>query len=276
MTRPRANRSLLPLLVGALALTVLGACASGDGGGPGASSTAVPDLAGTTWNLTSYAGADGAQTPAVTEPSVGTLTFLAGGRVAGSTGCNRFTGTYDQSGDALTIATGAITMMGCPGPVGDQEAAVLAALGEVTAAAVVRDSLVLRDSGGSDLLVYSPGLAGLAGTSWTATGINNGTAAVVSDATTSAVTATFEEGNALSGSGGCNTYSSTWTTTPPDGLTIGPVSATEMACEPDVMATEQQYFAALAKVATYQVEGNQLTLRDTDGAVQVSFRQATE
>ena len=35
--------------------------------------------------------------------------------------------------------------------------------------------------------------------------------------------------------------------------------------------TEQQYFAALAKVATYQLEGNQLTLRDSQGATQVSF-----
>jgi heat shock protein HslJ len=42
------------------------------------------------------------------------------------------------------------------------------------------------------------------------------------------------------------------------------------------MDTEQQYFAAMAKAATYQLEGNQLTLRDGQGAIQVSFVQAAD
>ena len=120
------------------------------------------------------------------------------------------------------------------------------------------------------------GMAGLEGTSWTATGINNGKQAVVSDAITPTVTATFEKDDVLSGFGGCNTYTSTWTTTDPDGLTIGPVASTLKACEQDLMDTEQQYFAALANVATYQIEGNQLTLRDAEGAVQVSFVLAAD
>ena len=40
--------------------------------------------------------------------------------------------------------------------------------------------------------------------------------------------------------------------------------------------TEQQYFAAPAKVTTYQLEGNQLTLRDTDGATRVTYTQTTD
>ena len=88
-----------------VALAVLSACASGDGAAPATSDASVPELAGTSWNLASYTGADGTQTPAVTEPSVGTLTFQAGGQLAGSTGCNRFTGTYEQSGADLSITT---------------------------------------------------------------------------------------------------------------------------------------------------------------------------
>jgi heat shock protein HslJ len=42
------------------------------------------------------------------------------------------------------------------------------------------------------------------------------------------------------------------------------------------MDTEQQYIAALAKVATYQLEGSQLTLRGAQGAVQVSFLKAAD
>jgi heat shock protein HslJ len=272
---PRPSRILVTVAAATLVGTLLGACASGDGASPAASSPSVPDLAGTSWNLTSYTGSGGTQTPAVTDPSVGTLTFLAGGKLAGSTGCNRFTGTFTQSGADLTITTGAMTMMACPGPAAEQETAVIAALGKVATAAVASDQLVLKDAQGAQLLVYAPGLAGLEGTSWTATGVNNGRQAVVSDATTTTITAEFGKDNALSGFGGCNTYTSTWTTTEPDGLTIGPVASTLKACEQGVMDTEQQYFAALAKVATYQVEGNQLTLRDADGAVQVSYTQAT-
>jgi heat shock protein HslJ len=257
----------------ALALTLLSACASGDGA-PAAPGASVPILAGTSWNLVSYAGADGTQTPAVSEPSVGTVTFLVGGELFGSTGCNRFTGTYEQSGADLSITTGAMTEMACPGPAGEQETAVIAALARVAAAAVASDRLVLKDSQGAELLTYAPGLAGLEGTSWTATGINNGKQAVVSDATTSAITAEFGPDDALTGFGGCNNYSSTWTTTPPDGLTIGPVGAQPTACEQAVMDTEQQYFAALAKVTTYQLEADQLTLRDADGATQATFTQA--
>jgi heat shock protein HslJ len=260
----------------AVALTLLSACASGDGAAPAATGASVPELAGTSWNLASYAGADGTRTPAVTEPSVGTVTFLTGGKLAGSTGCNRFTGTYEQSGADLSITTGAMTEMACLGPVGEQETAVIAALGKVATAAVASDTLVLKDAQGAELLTYAPGLAGLEGTSWVATGINNGKQAVVSDATTSAITAQFGPDNVLSGFGGCNDYTATWTTTPPDGLTISELGQTLMACEGDVQDTENQYTAALARVTTYQLEGNQLTLRDAAGATQVTYMQATE
>ncbi len=271
---PRAPRVLAAVAIAALAGSLLSACASGDGA-PAASSPSVPDLAGTSWNLISYAGADGAPTPAVTQPSMGTLTFLADGELAGSTGCNRFNGTYEQAGADLSITMGGITLMACLGPAGEQEAAVIAALGRVAAAAVTAEDLVLSDAQGAQLLTYAPGLAGLEGTSWTATGINNGKQAVVSDATTSAITAEFGSDDVLSGFGGCNNYTSTWTATPPDGLTIGPVASQLKACEQAVMDTEQQYFAALAKATTYRLEGNQLTLRDADGATQVAFTQRT-
>ena len=80
----------------------------------------------------------------------------------------------------------------------------------------------------------------------------------------------------LSGFGGCNSYTATWTTTPPDGLTISELGQTLMACEGDVQDTENQYTAALAKVTSYQLEGNQLTLRDAAGATQVTYTAATD
>jgi heat shock protein HslJ len=50
------------------------------------------DLAGTEWGLTSDVG-----------KAARFIEFRSGGRVTGYSGCNRFTGTYVQNGDALTM-----------------------------------------------------------------------------------------------------------------------------------------------------------------------------
>jgi heat shock protein HslJ len=44
-----------------------------------------------------------------------------------------------------------------------------------------------------------------------------------------------------------------------------------MACAEPAMEIEQMYFAALGNVATYLIEGNTLTLRDSGGAMQATF-----
>jgi heat shock protein HslJ len=44
-----------------------------------------------------------------------------------------------------------------------------------------------------------------------------------------------------------------------------------MACSDDVMAAESAYFAALENVVTYSVSAGTLTLRDADGATQVTY-----
>jgi heat shock protein HslJ len=276
MRRSLGAHALLPLLALVAVGSLLAACASNDPtGSGGASSSAAqpaPELAGTGWTLASYPGPDGAQVPAVADPSVATLNFAEDGTtLSGSTGCNRFTGTYAQSGAELTITMGGMTLVGCVGPVDEQEKALVAALPKVAAVAAQGDRIALLDASGATLLVYAPGLASLEGTSWRASGINNGKGGVESNAQTPAVTAVFGEDGTLSGTGGCNQYTATYTVSGRDGLTVGPVAATQKACDEDVMATEAQYFAALEQVATYSIEGNQLTLRDADGATQVAY-----
>ncbi len=262
----------LPLLL------ILSACgsstSSGDAGAGSASAApAAADLAGTSWTLTSYADASGAEVSATAAPQSGSLTFSADGAVAGSTGCNSFTGTYEQDGTALTIVPGPMTLRACAGPVAEQEAALLAALPNV-ASFTADSTLVLLDASGAQLLAYAAAPAGLSGTSWTATGINNGKEAVVSDATTGGVTAMFGADGTLTGSGGCNTYTATYTTSGSDAITIGPVASTRMMCEDAVMATEQAYFTGLAAVTTYEQDANSLTLRDASGAAQAVFAPA--
>ena len=158
---------------------------------PGAASPATAtELSGTSWNLESYAGADGEPVAGLASGEMGTLTFAADGSYAGSTGCNRIAGTYTQDGSSLTLASGPMTLRACEGPVAAQEAAIVAAL-PLVASFTAGTSLVLLDADGNTLLTYAPGMSDLAGTSWQATGINNGKEAVVSEAGTEKVTATF-------------------------------------------------------------------------------------
>ncbi len=58
------------------------------------------------------------------------LEFESGGRVSGSTGCNRLTGSYTQNGSQLHFSPLATTRMMCAQGA-DIEAAYVKALGEV-------------------------------------------------------------------------------------------------------------------------------------------------
>ena len=277
------------MAVPTFALMALALAACSTSGGPGSgrtndgpapsgsavepSAAAATELAGTKWQLSSYLDeAAGAQVPAAAERA-GTLDFVDATKLAGSTGCNRFTGSYSQSGDQVTIQLGGITQMACTPPLATQETAVLAALPKTASiATTAAGDLQLRDASGSVLLVYATGVTSLDGTSWQALGIHDGKSAVVTSLYTEKATAAFSDGT-ISGSTGCNTFSGPYTTTKPDGITIGDLAVTLAACLDDqAAAVEQQYLAALAAATTYTIDGDRLTLRDPNGATQVSFR----
>lgn len=61
-----------------------------------------------------------------------TLGFDAAGRVAGSSGCNRWFAGYQLTGESLTIRQSGATMMMCNGPVMAQERLFFAAIAQVT------------------------------------------------------------------------------------------------------------------------------------------------
>jgi putative lipoprotein len=74
-----------------------------------------------------------------------------------------------------------------------------------------------------------------------------------------AITAVFADGK-ISGSGGCNRYSATVTSSSQGALKVGAISATKMACAGPAGSNEQRYFAALEKVETYALEEGRLVL----------------
>ncbi len=94
--------------------------------GAGPSDEAITDLAGTSWTLADMGGTADLANVAPT------LEFGADGTVSGSAGCNTFTGSYTQTGDALTLGPLATTRMACQPPASAVEAAYLTALAGIT------------------------------------------------------------------------------------------------------------------------------------------------
>lgn len=220
------------------------------------------------WDLVSYAGEDGP------EAATGAgLRFAAEGQLSGRTGCNNLVGSYTASDSDLAIELGPLTMMACVDEAAErQERAVLDGLALVATYLIEGGQLHLADGDGDELFTFDPGVAALEGTTWRVSGVNTGSA-LESSALTEELTAEFSAEGAVTGSGGCNTFQATFTTDG-DAVTISDLSSTMMACEPDVSTLEQQYFAALEAVTTFEITGERLTLRDDSGAMHATFESA--
>lgn len=80
------------------------------------------------------------------------------------------------------------------------------------------------------------------------------------------VTATLEfasEGE-LVGSASCNNFFGTWESGDDNSLTLEPGGMTLMACAEPVNQQEQAYLAALSATASFELDGDELTLLDSD------------
>jgi heat shock protein HslJ len=83
-------------------------------------------------------------------------------------------------------------------------------------------------------------------------------------------TATFANGS-VSGSGGCNRYTASYTVA--DGkLTIGRAASTMMACPEPQAGVEMPFMAALAATMAYQIEDGQLSLLNAGGQKIATFK----
>jgi heat shock protein HslJ len=126
-------------LVAVAGALFLGACGSG-----------ANRLAGTSWVLATLDGRG------ALPQTTAWLRFDEDGRFGGSTGCNSLGGTWKSSGSDLSFGDVATTLIGCPSPVGEQEAAFNAALGEVRSYSIEGGTLTLRDSQGASRMTFEP------------------------------------------------------------------------------------------------------------------------
>ena len=187
---------------------------------PAKSTTGGTDtLAGTSWTLATLKGQ-----PALAATAV-TLNFVAG-KVAGSDGCNNYSGSYTADGTNIKFSSSmAATMKACPDPIMKQAAAYMQALGQAATYKADAQQLTLLDSSGKELAMFNAQSSDLGGTSWIVSGYNNGKQAVVSVMTGTELTANFGADGKLTGSAGCNNYTAGYQT---DGskISIGPAATT--------------------------------------------------
>ena len=238
---------------------------------------AATGLEDSAWRLLQYRRGETMQ-EAVGGERGAELRFSAG-QLSGSAGCNRLMGAYLVDGDRLEMKPNmATTMMACPAPLMDQEQAVIDALSKAAKFRVDDNRLSIQDADGEPLLILSarPDHP-LAGTTWRLTSYNNGKQAVVSVLPDSGFVLQFHEDGQLAGRA-CNNYRGGYERDDGGLRLVGPIAATRMACpEPDgIMAQEAAYFAALERVASYQIDGDRLTLKDADGATLARFEAGAQ
>ena len=78
------------------------------------------------------------------------------------------------------------------------------------------------------------------------------------------ISAEFTPDGKVSGSSGCNQYSSTYTESGSTVKISAPMASTLMACSQEIMDQESAYLIALVEAKTFSVTGDQLSLKGAD------------
>lgn len=119
----------------AVTVTTAGTIYKGCGGDPRAL------LAGLMWKVTEIGGQP---VPADVTPTIG---FADDGTASGMSGCNRFTGRYELTGEGLAFGPLAMTRMACPEPQSATERAMGTALATITRFDMAEDGRLILLAG---------------------------------------------------------------------------------------------------------------------------------
>ncbi len=230
------------------------------------------DLEGTTWVLDLYVNSAGQ--PTGLQPDTQITVLFADGQLGGDAGCNSYTGQYTIDGAKIAIGVGAMTMMYCgPEEVMEQEQEYMAALGSSASYHIEGDGLRIANATGDTILQYRVQEAvPLVGTDWDVLMYNNGKGGYTSVLLDTAITALFGEDESLTGSAGCNNYTTSYKldssgNAARGAISIGPAVTTRMFCgEPEgTMEQEAAYLQALESAASYEIKGNELEIKNSEG-----------
>jgi len=166
------------------------------------------------------------------------LIFQADGRLSGSDGCNRISGTYQRAGDALTFGQLVGTQMACVNT-GEIQQAFHEAVKNAVRLTVSGDRLRLLDSAGTQVALFVAGSRtaalnppALAGTSWQLVKFEDGSGKTLTPDDGTKYTIDFAAGGELSARIDCNRGRGTWTATAPAHLQLGLLALTRAQCPP--------------------------------------------
>lgn len=120
---------------------VLGACASAPVVPEAASPAPRAPLAGTRWVGAAVKQDDGHGTPR--------LELAVGGELHGYTGCNMLSGRWSEANGEVSFSALVVTKRFCPGPEGEVEKRLLAALSNQSRATRQADKLVVTSPQGA-------------------------------------------------------------------------------------------------------------------------------
>jgi heat shock protein HslJ len=248
-------RRLFPsLLVVLVSASLIAGCAAKD---------QSAELKANPWVVTSYITSNGqALTLQGSSPA---MYFRADGTVIGNASVNAFRGPYTVKAHSLRIGPLTATAWQGPQMAMTQDAQILAAMTAAAGYDIHNGTLQISD--GSKKLLMSLEAAQepmLVGPTWACTSYA-GKGGSVDVTGTAAVVAQFAPDGTLTGSGGVNTYSGTYTVSG-EKMTIGAgIVSTKMAGPQPLMDQEAGYLAAIAKTASFKIGDFELTLFDAAG-----------
>ena len=166
------------------------------------------------------------------------LVFQAGGRLSGSDGCNRFTGSYELKGDAITFGQLAATQMACVN-IGNTDQAFRDVLTRATRVTAAADRLQFSDATGTRLAVFAARQqssqappANLAGTSWQLVNFRGSDDTTLTPDDRAKYTIDFATDGQLTARIDCNRGRGTWKSSGPNQIQFGPLGLTRAKCPP--------------------------------------------
>ena len=248
------KKYLLTLLLISLAIT---ACSARNGGASSAS------LIGS-WKLVAYGPAT-APIPAVEGVEAG-LTFNEDGTVSGSAGCNGLGGDYTVEGDQITFGEFVSTAMACDDPIMAQEQAAFRVMTGAATYKIEGDTLTITSN--DMVLVLTRGSLSTEEPAVSLIGMWKLTSYGAGDVTSSALAdveanLTFNEDGTVTGTSGCNEFGGNYTVEG-DQITFKEFVSTLMLCDTPLMGQEEAMYQVLTETATYQIDGNTLTITNND------------
>ena len=111
-------------------------------------------ITGKNWQLSMVV--DGNETLAPMSPVLASANFTADSKVVGSTGCNRYFGTYEENDGKLKLSPLGATQMMCVEDAMAIENAFNNAMEKVSDWQLTKDALVLSDTNGKPIMEFVP------------------------------------------------------------------------------------------------------------------------